>query len=79
MEDLKCNGFGCRMEAREPVTMIDNRGFVYCTRDGEARRANGTPCRRLRPVELRALQAGRTIWYDTRRNTRAFLEGSTSK
>lgn len=44
----------------EPVTMIDNGGFVYCTCHGLARRS-WKPCRKLRPHELRKIARGETI------------------
>ena len=49
----------CDMEHEccEPITHIDNKGFVYCTSHGESRR-NSHPCRKLRPHELKKLQAG---------------------
>jgi len=52
----------CEMsgECKEPVTMMDNGGFVYCTAHGLARRG-WKPCRKLRPHELRKLERGETL------------------
>ncbi len=54
----------CDMEKNcmEPVTHIDNRGFVYCTKHGE-RRKRDTPCRKLRPSEFKKLVQGVPIRY----------------
>ena len=40
-----------------PVTMLDNKGYVYCTEHGLDRRGVH-PCRKLRAWELRRLQRG---------------------
>lgn len=49
----------CEMKAdcAEPVTHIDNAGFIYCTTHGVRRRA-WKPCRKLRPHEVNRLKAG---------------------
>lgn len=47
---------GCR----EPVTHIDNKGYVYCTGHGLERRM-WRPCRKLQPWELRRLESGRAL------------------
>lgn len=63
----------CEMskDCAQSVTHVDEKGFVYCTGHGIARRASGPRCRKLRPTEKRMLEAGQCIWYDTRRNTAA--------
>ena len=38
----------------EPVTHLDNKGYVYCTDHGIGRR-DWRPCRKLRPWEIRRL------------------------
>lgn len=44
----------------EPVTYLDDKGYVYCTAHGLARQASRR-CRKLRPHELRRLQAGNPL------------------
>lgn len=44
----------------QPVTHIDNKGFVYCTEHGLNRRWSH-PCRKLRPHELNKLKSGKPI------------------
>lgn len=46
---------------QRPVTHMDNKGFVYCTKHGLDRRASGVPCRKLRPFELNRLAKGEPI------------------
>lgn len=48
---------------KAPVTHMDNRGFIYCETHGVARRQGGTPCRKLRPAELRKVEKGESISY----------------
>ena len=45
-----------------PVTYVDVKGYVYCTRHGQQRQSSQR-CRKLTPFELRRLQAGETIAY----------------
>lgn len=48
----------------KPVTMIDDKGYVYCTGHGRARRC-ARDCRELKPYELDMLRAGEAIrWGD---------------
>lgn len=47
----------------EPVTHVDNRGFVYCSQHAERRKSGGTPTRALRPNEIKNLERGETIRY----------------
>lgn len=47
-------------ECHEPVTHIDNKGFVYCTKHGVERRYTH-PCRKLRTHELNRLKRGETV------------------
>ena len=49
------------------VTHIDHKGFVYCARHGAQRKTNGTPCRAMRPFEIRKLEDGGTISYSRAR------------
>ena len=44
----------------DPVTHIDNKGFVYCSKHGHERRY-ACPCRKLQPWELQRLEHGETI------------------
>lgn len=53
--ELRCDA---RAACDDPVAYIDDKGFVYCTTHGVARQAGGRRCRKLRPHELRRLQAG---------------------
>jgi hypothetical protein len=56
---LRCDmGGGCH----GPVTHVDDRGFLYCAAHGEKRKAD-TPCRKLRPAELKKLERGEPIDY----------------
>lgn len=56
---LTCDmGHGCA----DPVTMIDRKGFIYCTGHGESRKTWGTAgCRKLRPYELNRLLKGQQL------------------
>jgi len=57
--ELRCDGAdGCAAT----VTHIDNKGFIYCTGHGEARRS-WLPCRKMRAWEVAKLRAGETISY----------------
>lgn len=49
-----------KTDCTEPVSHIDDKGFVYCEKHGLQRRG-WRPCRKLRPHELRRLQAGKTL------------------
>lgn len=53
---------GCQMRAdcTDPVTHLDQNGFLYCTNHGLQRRAS-RPCRKLRPHELTRLKRGGQI------------------
>ncbi len=53
---------GCDMkrECSDPITHLDTKGFIYCTNHGLQRRQH-QPCRKLRPHELKRLQAGQAI------------------
>jgi hypothetical protein len=52
----------CEMDhhCNEPVTHLDNKGFVYCAKHGVARRSF-TPCRKLLASEIRKLQRGEAL------------------
>jgi hypothetical protein len=47
-------------ECPDPVTHIDQAGFVYCTRHGLQRRQY-EPCRKLRPHEINRLARGEVV------------------
>ena len=56
--DLKCDmEKGCSSS----VTMLDNKGFIYCAAHGLQRRSYGTPCRKLTPSEIKSLKRGEPI------------------
>lgn len=59
-ETLKCD---MEKDCKEPVTHIDNKGFVYCSKHGERRKAGGVPTRALRPGEVKKLEQGETVKY----------------
>lgn len=42
------------------ITHIDDSGFIYCARHGERRKA-WKRCRKLRPHEIKRLEAGKTV------------------
>jgi len=50
-------GQGCA----EPVTMLEEKGWVYCTSHGQMRRMHGRRARKLRPHELNRLKRGEQI------------------
>ena len=54
----------CDMEkdCKEPVTYIDNKGWLYCTKHGEQRKGD-VRSRKLRPAEIKKLEEGQTIRY----------------
>lgn len=47
-------------DCAEPVTMIDDKGFGFCTNHGLDRRS-WRPCRKLRSHELARILRGETI------------------
>lgn len=47
-------------DCTDPITHIDNAGFIYCTKHG-IRRRDWKPCRKLRPHELNRLKRGQQI------------------
>lgn len=55
---LRCD---MRRECEQPVTHIDDKGYVYCAGHGLSRRAAGHRCRKLRAAELRRLHSGQPI------------------
>lgn len=55
---LKCDG---SKTCKQIITMIDKRGFIYCSLHGLQRKNSGESCRRLRRHELSALRRGDTI------------------
>lgn len=46
----------------EPVSYVDNNGYVYCLLHGIDRKFS-RPCRKLTAAELRRLLSGETITY----------------
>ena len=44
-----------------PVTHIDNKGFLYCTKHGLDRRYSYVPCRKLRQHEVNRLLRGEQV------------------
>jgi len=58
MSALAC---GMTDECTEPVTYIDDRGWIYCTSHGQSRQSPWQRCRKLRPFELRRLERGDTV------------------
>lgn len=60
------NKLHCDMhrECTQTVTMIGNKGFVYCAQHGVSRRASGyEQTRKLTALETRTLEHGGTIRY----------------
>lgn len=57
MNHLKCE---MTEDCTGEVTHLDDSGFIYCTPHGISRR-DWKLCRKLRPHELRRLQAGRQV------------------
>lgn len=56
--DLKCDMVsGCA----SPVTMLDNKGFIYCASHGLRRRSGGIPCRKLTSSEIKGLKRGEAV------------------
>lgn len=52
----------CEMtdKCTEPVTHIDDKGYIYCSHHGLYRRFYRR-CRKLRPHEMRRLQRGELV------------------
>jgi hypothetical protein len=55
---LKCD---MSKTCEEPVTHLDEKGFVYCTKHGIQRRGSGHRCRKLSPSELGQLKRGEAL------------------
>jgi hypothetical protein len=56
--ELKCDmEKGCT----SPVTMLDNKGYIYCASHGLQRRSYGTPCRKLTSSEIKGLKHGESV------------------
>jgi len=56
---LQCDG---ERECKAPVTHIDHKGWVYCTKHGERAQMNRR-CRKLRSTEYKKLVQGQPISY----------------
>jgi hypothetical protein len=54
-----------RYDCAEPVTMIDRKGYVYCTEHGIDRRFVH-PCRKLLKREVKALERDEAIHWNER-------------
>jgi hypothetical protein len=50
-----------KKDCEEPVSYIDNKGFVYCTQHGQQRKASGIPSRKLSPAELGQIENGKPL------------------
>jgi hypothetical protein len=52
----------CEMkrECIQPVTYLDEKGYIYCTFHGQLRQG-WCRCRKLRPHELRKLERGEPV------------------
>lgn len=59
MTELHCE---MREDCTEPVTHLDDDGWVYCTEHGIERRG-WKCCRKLRDWELRKLQRGEQLTH----------------
>lgn len=55
---LKCE---MRDDCYAPVTMIEDKGYIYCADHGIARRGYGNRTRKLRPAELKRLARGEQV------------------
>jgi len=60
--DSKTKALVCAMDSAcdWPIKRIDDKGFVYCDFHGIGRKYYAR-CRKLRPHELKKLQAGGTL------------------
>ncbi len=54
---LKCD---MDKSCKAPVTMIDKKGYIYCTPHGMQRRM-GQPCRKMKTAEIKKLEQGGAI------------------
>ena len=52
----------CDMDGKceEPVTHIDDHGFIYCAKHGEQRK-QWRRCRKLRPHEVNRIKRGEPV------------------
>lgn len=55
MKTLQCE---MKRDCVQPVTHIEEKGFIYCKEHGVQRRYYGRRCRALRPWELAMLRQG---------------------
>lgn len=60
-EQLKTLQCDMRDECKNDVTMLEEKGWVYCENHGLQRRAGGRRVRKLRPHELNRLKAGKQL------------------
>lgn len=56
--DIRCD---MADDCMEDVTMLDDKGYVYCEAHGLERRDVGYRSRKLRPHELNRLKRGDTL------------------
>jgi hypothetical protein len=64
MPDLRVGLLRCEMDDRcpYPVTMVENKGYVYCTEHGIARRdPPRNLVRKIRPFEMNRILRGEQI------------------
>lgn len=54
---LKCD---MTIDCDQPVTHVDQKGYVYCTTHGIQRRGY-QPCRTMRPFEITRLTSGQPL------------------
>jgi len=54
---LKCD---MKADCKEPVSYIDERGWVYCKKHGLDRKYS-MRCRQLRPDEIKQLESGQPL------------------
>ena len=47
-----------RDDCSSEVTHLEDKGYIYCAEHAKVRRCYGHRCRKLRPHELRRVQAG---------------------
>lgn len=63
-QDLKCTGM--IEKCAEPVTHIDNKGFIFCGQCGPIRKSS-RPTRKMTKTEIKTLENHGTISYSRQR------------
>ena len=46
---------------QEPITHIDEKGFIYCAQHGKWRKESGRRCRKMTSKELKFIHAGKPL------------------